>query len=88
MRPEPALAADVQGLNRGTVRSNWRIISTTARVLDAAGQAVWEDRRFTAMERFDDHASYAPLRRTVRAVDLSVHEPAWDESALTSGGEV
>ena len=86
VRPEQALAADVQGLNRGTVRSNWRIISTTARVLDAAGQAVWEDRRFTAMERFDDHASYAPLRHTVRAVDLSVHEPAWDESALTSGG--
>ena len=82
--PEATLDAQITGINCGVVRSNWRIISTTAKVF-ADGEEVWSDRVFTAVHPFDEESGDTIARTTVREVDLQAHRDRWSDDLLKPG---
>lgn len=66
--PEPELR-----LEGGVVRSNYRIISTTMKLVSPAGEPLWSHSAFTAVHPYDPQTQDTLARSTVRQVDLSVH---------------
>lgn len=84
IRPRAKLEQQVTGINTGRVSSNWRIISTTAKVLEGERE-IWSDTVFTAVHPFDPETQDTAARSTVREVDLSVHSQNWQEALLQPG---
>lgn len=84
VRPQATLKEEVAGINTGRVSSNWRIISTTAKVLEGERE-IWSDTVFTAIHPFDPDTYDTAARSTIREVELSVHRENWQESLLQSG---
>jgi hypothetical protein len=82
--PQPTLEERDIRLNAGSVASNWRIISTTAKVLDGERE-IWRDCVFTAVHPFDKETQDVMARSTVREVDLTVHGKNWRDGILLPG---
>jgi len=83
--PERILEDGLTGVNKGTVSSNYRILSTRAVVTDSKGREVWSDLRFTAVAHFDPESNDDAARSTIRSVDLAGHAETWNADVLEKG---
>lgn len=84
VRPKATLKEEITAMNSGRVSSNWRIISTTAKVLDGERE-IWRDCAFTAVHPYDAETQDTMARSTVREVDLAVHGKNWRDDILRPG---
>lgn len=82
--PAPVLEERISGINSGEVSSNWRIISTKAKVLEGEKE-IWSDRVFTAVHPYNTETQDTAARSTVRRVNLTVHNQNWREDLLLPG---
>lgn len=82
--PAPVLEERISGINIGEVSSNWRIISTKAKLLEGEKE-IWSDRVFTAVHPYNTETQDTAARSTVRRVNLTVHNQNWREDILLPG---
>ena len=72
-------------MTTGVVQTNYRLISTTIRFYDEAGQQVWEKTLFTAVDTYANTTTDYVTRTTVKEFDIAAFAAYMDEAPLEEG---
>lgn len=72
-------------MTSGVVESNYRLISTTVTITDAAGTPVFEKTLFTSVYHFMDMQVADPVRQNVCSFDLAAFAVYLRDAELTAG---
>jgi len=72
-------------MTTGTVESNYRLISTTIRIKDEAGEVVWEQTLFTPVDKFETARTDYEARETARTFNLAAFAAYIGEMELEAG---